>query len=131
MSAVYLTRRATYLDQVQWLLRAWAAYKRRWRPDNGLPSAVNWIDRVRGAVDGWCDSDDYDDRIYATEMRHVDEAVKGLSADHQNAIAVVYLNEIGPAVWRSGKRPMNEIRSLCNAAEMVLVPILRRRDVVV
>lgn len=116
--------------QVRELLRMWVAYKRRWRPDNGLPSAVCWIDEVRGTVDGWADGDDYDCRIYATEMRHLDEAIRSLSSDHQHALFVVYLNESGPAVWRSAKKPLSEIRKLCDVAEQHLVPILRARNVV-
>lgn len=117
-------------QQVRDLLRAWVAYRRRWRPDNGLPSAVCWIDEVMGAIDGWTDGDDYDSRIHATEMRHVDEAIRSLSSDHQHALFVIYLGEIGPAVWRSGRKPMGEIRTLCDAAERHLVPLLKRRNVV-
>lgn len=108
----------------------WVAYKKRWRPDNGLPSAVNWIDEVKGCVDGWTDGEDYDNRIYATEMRQVDEAVKCLPHDFQHALFVVYLNEAGPAVWRSAKKQMSEIRRLSDCAEQHLIPLLRARNVV-
>ncbi len=129
MSAVLAS--SNYERQVYELLRMWVLYRRRWRPDNGLPSAVAWIDRIDGPVDAWTDGDDYDAKIYAATMRHVDEAIKlELSTAMQHAIYVVYLNEAGPAVWRSAKKPMVEIRRLCDEAERALVPILRRRDVV-
>ncbi len=128
MSAVL--QRLSYIEQVRDLLRVWTAYRRRWRPDNGFPKAVCWIDEVRGGVDGWTDGADYDDRIYATEMSHVDTAVRCLEIPYQHAIFVVYLNEIGPAVWRSGRKPMGEIKLLCNVAEQQLIPILKARNVV-
>lgn len=112
------------------LLLSWVAYRRGWSPHIGYMSAVPWIDQLLGTYDSYSDDDDYDRRIRATEMRHVDEAIRALTPDHQNAIYVVYLNEAGPAVWRSGRKPMSEIRALCEDAERLLVPALRRRDVV-
>jgi hypothetical protein len=85
---------------------------------------------IRGAVDGWAEAEDYDERIYACQMRHIDQAVRSLSSDHQHAINVEYLNELGPAVWRSARKTKEEVRMLCVAAEHALVPLLRRRDVV-
>jgi hypothetical protein len=122
--------RANPVDTVRALLREWTAYRRRWSPDIGYPHAVPWLDEVRGSVDGWTEGADYDLKIKANEMRQVDEAVRlELSHDHQHAIFVVYLNEVGPAVWRSARKPMPEIRRLCEEAELRLVPLLRRRDI--
>lgn len=130
MGAVLAVNSYGAIEQVQYLLTAWVNYRKRWKPDNGLPHAVCWIDEVRGSIDGWTDGEDYDNRIYATEMRHVDEAIRTLASEYQHAIYVVYLNEIGPAVWRSGKKAMAEIRTLCDVAERQLVPLLKRRNVV-
>lgn len=115
------------VETVRYLLREWTHYRRRWRPHIGLPGAVAWLDEIRGGVDGWTEGEDYDIKIRANEMRQVDEGVRELACDHQHAIAVVYLNESGPAVWRSARKPMNEIRNLCVEAEFRLVQILRRR----
>lgn len=115
---------------VQTLLKEWVWYRRGWAPDNGYPHAVTWIDQVKGHFDSWTEGEDYDLRIQAVQMRHVDEAVKSLSAEFQHAIAVVYLNEAGPAVWRSNRKPMREIHQICCQAELALVPLLRRRDVI-
>lgn len=115
---------------VRSLILDWVRYRRGWRPDNGYPRAVPWLDQIKGHVDGWTDADDYDARIHAAHMRHVDEAIKSLPADCQHAINVVYLREIGPAVWRSARKPMKEIVDICEQAENLLIPILRRRDVI-
>lgn len=128
MSAVL--QRLGYAEQVQALLREWVAYRRRWKPDNGFPKAVCWIDEIKASVDCWTDSDDYDSRIYAAEMMHVDAAVRSLPTVYQHAIFVVYLNEAGPSVWRSGRKPMKEIKALCLVAEQQLIPALKARNVV-
>lgn len=119
------------LPRVRALLREWVQYRRRWAPHIGLPGAVAWLDQVRGGVDQWTEGEDYDAKIYANDMRQVDQAINNdLTTEHRHAIFVVYLNEIGPAVWRSGRKSMKDIRVLCDQAEVRLVPILRRRDVV-
>lgn len=112
------------------LLLSWVIYRRSWNPHIGHRSSVPWIDQVDGGVDCWTSDDDYDAKIRAAEMRQVDEAIRALAPDHQNAIFVVYMNEAGPAVWRSARKPMSQIRALCEEAERLLVPALRRRDVV-
>lgn len=118
------------LARVSGLLKEWVQYRKSWKPDIGLPGAVAWLDEVRGGVDGWTEGEDYDRRIYSNDMRHVDQAISNdLSSDHRHAIFVVYLNEAGPAVWRSARKPMSAIRALCLEAEIRLVPLLRRRDV--
>lgn len=116
---------------VRVLLKEWVAYRKGWSPHIGYPGAVPWIERFDAGVDGWTDGDAYDSKIRAIQMRHVDEAIRDLAADYQHAIFVVYLNEIGPAVWRSSRKPMAEIRALCADAERRLVTALRSRDVVV
>ena len=130
MSAVLETTQPSLLKTIRELLHEWTRYRRGWRPDNGYPHAVPWINQIRGHVDGWTEGDDYDLRIRAVQMRHVDEAIKALPGECQHAIAVVYLNEIGPAVWRSARKPMAEIRIICERAEVLLIPALRRRDVI-
>lgn len=122
--------RISHLESVRWLLREWVRYRRRWTPQIGYPAAVSWIDRVKGHFDGWTEGEDYDNRIHAAQMRHVDQAVRALAVDLQHAINVIYLNEIGPEVWRSGRKPRSEIVRLCEQAELALVPVLRRRDVI-
>ena len=118
------------IGRIRALLREWVDYRRAWAPRIGLPGAVAWLNQVRGGVDGWTEGEDYDRRILANDMRQIDQAINNdLSAEHRHAIFVVYLNELGPAVWRSGRKPMVEIRALCDQAEAKLVGILRRRDV--
>lgn len=120
----------SHLRAVRLLLLEWVRYRRRWKPENGYPKAVAWVNQVHGAV-GWnTEDDEYDDIIRSFEMRHVDDSVKALPSECQHAIQVVYLREIGPAVWRSARKPMTEIVALCERAEVLLVPMLRRRDVI-
>jgi hypothetical protein len=54
-------------------------------------------------VDGWAEAEDYDERIYACQMRHIDQAVRSLSSDHQHAINVEYLNELGTCCLEVGE----------------------------
>lgn len=130
MSAVLAMVCHDPLKRVRSLLRDWVAYRRRWAPHIGFPPGVSWLDEVRGGVDGWTTGEDYDEKILAAEMRAVDMAVgNDLSSDYRHAIFVVYLNELGPAVWRSTKKPMSEIRRLCEEAEVRLIQLLRRRDI--
>jgi hypothetical protein len=119
------------LDSVRYYLRQWVSWRRGWFPHLGAPSSVPYIDAMVGSrpMDGYDDPDGDDARIHAETMRQVDQAIeRDLTADHKHAIIVVYMREAGPAVWRSNRKPMSEIRSLCWQAEQALIPLLRRRD---
>lgn len=119
------------LDGVRWYLHEWVRWKRSWRPDIGYPHAVPYVDGMRGSrpMDGYDDPEGDDLRIHAVEMRQVDDAVtRDLTADQQHAVMVVYMLEVGPAVWHSGRKPMAEIKALCERAELALLPALRRRN---
>jgi hypothetical protein len=119
------------LSAVRYWLRQWVAWRRGWAPDNGHRHSVPWLDQIKGHIDSYAEDDDYDIRIRAHALREVDQAIdRDLSTDHRHAVMVVYLREIGPAVWQSGRKPMHEIRALCQRAELALVPSLRRRNVV-
>ena len=129
MGAALAMQTTDLLGIVRGLLKDWVRYRRGWRPDNGYPHAVPWIDQVKGHFDSWTEGDDYDIRIHATNMRHVDEAINALPNEFRHALFVVYLNEAGPAVWRSNRMSMEQIKGLCVRAEGLLIPALRRRDV--
>jgi len=118
------------LRSVQDILRDWTRWRSRWRPKLGYPRGVCWIDEIRGAIDSYAEAEDYDQRIDAHVMRAVDRAVEDdLTREQRCALHVVYLNEIGPAAWRSNRVPLEEVRRLCNEAETRLIPALRRRNV--
>jgi len=118
------------LRVVQELLRDWARWKRRWRPKLGYPNAVPYLDSVRGTVDGYAEDEDYDQRVDAIAMRHLDHAIEhDLTSAQRIAVSVAYLNEVGPAVWRSGRISKEQAAALRADAETILVASLRKRCV--
>ena len=120
----------TELQSVRDLLRDWRRWKRGWWPHLGLPGAVPYFNQMRPTFDGYTEGDDYDRLIDAATMLAVDQAVeKDLTPSQRMAVKVIYLNEIGPAVWRSNRLPVSQVRRLCEEAELLLVVSLRRRDV--
>lgn len=118
------------LDSVRELLRDWRRWKRGWWPNLGFAGAVPYIDQMRPMFDSYTEGEDYDRLIDASTMLAVDQAVeKDLTPSQRAAVMVIYLNEIGPAVWRSNRVPLSQVWRLCEEAERVLVVALRRRDV--
>lgn len=79
---------------------------------------------------GYDDPEGDDARIHAFTMRQVDQAVESdLTNDQRHAVMVMYMREQGPVVWRSNRKPMDEIRRLADEAEAALLPALKRRNV--
>lgn len=118
------------LRSVQDLLRQWARWDRRWKPKHGYPSAVPYLDNIRPTVDSYSEGEDYDEEIDAAAMKSIDQALEHDLTRHQAiAIRMTYLNEVGPAVWRSNRVPRAQVRRLCEEAELALIPALRRRHV--
>ena len=96
----------------------------------GYPKAVPYIHQMRPTFDSYTEGEDYDRIIDAAEMRAVDAAVeKDLSPQQRAAVNLVYLNEIGPAVWRSNRITKAQTRAFCDQAEAVLPKALKRRNV--
>ena len=118
------------LQSVRDLLKQWRRWKRRWWPHLGYPSSVPYIDEMRPIYDSYTEGEDYDEIINAEVMRQMDQAIeKDLTPNERIAISIVYLNEIGPAVWRSNRVPKAQAYRLCREAEVALIPALRRRNV--
>lgn len=118
------------LQSVRELLRDWCRWKRGWWPHLGYPGAVAYIDQMRSTFDSYTEGEDYDRIIDAATMNAVDRAIeKDLTPAHRAAVMVVYLNELGPAVWRSNRVPLTQVHRLCDEAERALVVALRRREV--
>lgn len=117
------------LRAVRELLRDWAKWKRNWRPGAlGYAHAVSFIDQVHGTIDSYCDGDDYDDRISAWQVKAVDRAVDDLRPDQRVAVCFVYFREDAPSRINGWSRA--DLHALCNAGELALIPLLRRRNVV-
>ena len=120
------------MKQVQDLLREWRRWKRSWWPENGYPKAVPYVDSMHGSrpMDGYDDPEGDDARIHAAQMRTVDKLVDGLTPAHKAAIGVVYMNEIGPAVWRSNRLPHSQVKRIAAEAERLLVHGFRREGLI-
>jgi hypothetical protein len=120
------------IEAVRYLLRQWVRWKRRWRPALGYPRGVPYLDGILGAIDSYTEGEDYDDRIEATTVRAIDQAVENdLTAMQRLALMLRYMNELGPSVWRSNRVPHEQARRIADEAEIALIPALRRRDVAV
>lgn len=129
MSAVLaMMARDTALDDVRYYLRAWRRWVRDWRAPLGAPSAVTWVDQCLPTVCGDADTDDQQIDVHI--LRSVNAEVESLPTDMRTAVRLVYLNEIGPSVFRSGRMTMETARRLCARAEEDMVPRLRARGVV-
>lgn len=133
MSALLMSvrREPHELESVRYLLHEWVRWRKRWRPQYlGYPGQVPYLHQIRATVDTTSEPDDYDEKIELFQMRAIEQAIQNeLKASQRHALHVVYLNEEGPAVWRSGRMPMKEIRRFAADAEVALVPILKRLNI--
>jgi hypothetical protein len=116
---------------VRVLLKEWVAYRKGWSPHIGYPGAVPWIERFNAGVDGWTEGRTTTTRSERSRCATSTRRSATWRPTTSTRSIVVYLNEVGPAVWRSSRKPMVEIRALCAEAERRLVVALRSRDVVV
>jgi hypothetical protein len=114
------------LQAVRELLRQWAQRTRDWRPDLGY-SLMSYERRIRGTIDPYTTAEDYDERIEASAMVHLDVAIENLHPAHRTAIRAIYLRETAPSLVNGYSR--SDLACLCDAAEIALIPALRRRDV--
>lgn len=122
---------SAHKDKLQKLcghLRDWARWVRGWRPPLGFPTHVPYLHEMRPTVAP--DSEDVtgpDPWV----MQKVDECVCALKPPIlSHAIRIRYLNEIGPAVFRSGRAGKDDIKQLANAAEIKLIPMVEEKGVV-
>jgi hypothetical protein len=63
-------------------------------------------------------------------LRAVDAEIESLGSLKRAAVRLVYLREVMPAAFRSGRLSMEEAVRLCNEAEVEMIPGLRKRNVV-
>ena len=119
---------AEALADLRYYLRAWRAWVRAWRAPLGFPSAVAWL-RIMPPTPQW-GSDDTDPEVDAYILRVINSEIENLPAEKRAALRFTYLNEGLPAVFRSGRLSREELRRLCDEAEVEMVPRLRVRGIV-
>ncbi len=124
------TEAARQLRAVRQLLYQWSRWDRRWSVKLGYPSAVPYVDGIKGTINSYMEGEDYDQVIDTATMRSVDKAIQDdLTRAQSIAVRITYLNEIGPAVYRSNRIPREQVKRLCEEAELALIPAFRRRNV--
>lgn len=134
MSAVLKEDRS--LDDLRYYLRAWRAWVRSWRAPLGVPSATPIVQLMRPVVawdssaDQHAQADEIADEVGGHILRAIDAEVESLPTLKRAALRLVYLNEVLPAVFHSGRMSREEVRRLCAEAEVEMVPRLRVRGVV-
>lgn len=114
-------------------LPMWSAWCFLTRTTQGLPSQVPFTDYMKGSMREFDETSD-ELRIDGDTCRVIDQAVDELTGRgvvHARAVlAVRYLNAAGAAVYRSGRvtdiEP-DQVDDLCDQAERALVPIVKRR----
>ena len=122
------------LNRLRAYLSDWADWTRKYRVQIGLPNSVPYLTSMRAS---YPDSfgqplDDYQ-TINTVAMRIIDVSMTDLSQampQGQAALNWRYLNANGPAVYRIGRLPglsMIELDTIADDAELVLLPIVRRK----
>jgi hypothetical protein len=114
-------------------LPMWSEWCQLTTLSRGLPSEVPFTEYMRPTVRQF-DETDWLKKIDAEACRIVDQAVDELTGrgitHARAALAVRYLNARGAAVFRSGRllelKP-DQVEDLCDQAERELVPICKRR----
>lgn len=120
----------TGLNDLRYYLRAWSRWVRAWRAPLGLPSCVSMVGQMLPSVSGWSHDEDIDDSINAHVLREIDREIERLPALERAAVKLFYLNEVLPAVFRSNRMTMVQMRELCIRAEREMLPKLIVRGVV-
>ena len=67
--------------------------------------------------------------IQSATMRSLSACIRQLNGHQINSINVIYLRELGPAVWRSGRISRSQIKRICDEAEIALISLMKKADV--
>lgn len=122
------------LARLKRYLQGWAELSEPRTLGRGAPGEVPYSDYMRPAC-GW-DFIEHDERLDPDIRRAIDMAVDELSATMALArpvLMVRYMNARGPAVYRHGRLhhlAAAEIEDLADEAERALIPLVKRRGVV-
>jgi hypothetical protein len=118
----------TALEELRYLLTQWRRWVRGWQAPLGYPSASPFVRIMRPSV-AW-DGTDQEAETDQWILRAVDAEIESLGSLKRAAVRLVYLREVMPAAFRSGRLSMEEAVRLCNEAEVEMIPGLRKRNVV-
>lgn len=128
------TERDPELAALKVYLAGWAALSEPAALGHGVPGQVPYADYMRPTA-SW-DLEDKDTKLDASIRRAIDEGVLELTARIplcRPVLMVRYMNIRGPAVYRSGRTyhlTRDEIEDIADQAERALVPVVKRRGVV-
>lgn len=112
-------------------LPQWAMLDRWTKVGKGLPGKSTMVDLMRPTASWELQepSNDIDPLVCSIINSALDEITPRLPMARA-ALGVRYMNAMGPAVYRSGRLysfTQDEIEDLCDAAERLLVPVVKRK----
>lgn len=116
------------VDDLQHYLRAWSRWTRAWRAPLGYPTQAPFV-RAMPATPAW-GTEDSDPEVDGEIMRHINSVVEGLSNVKNAAVRLIYLRETMAAVFQSTRMPIWQVKTICQEAEVEMVPKLRARGVI-
>ena len=121
---------------VQYYLRAWRIWTRNWRPQLWWPNQVPLV-KIMVPIVSWDSAEDQnaqadaaDEQISEYILEAVNCEVEALEVMKCAAVHLVYLNETGPAVYRSGRMSLEKAAQLCDEAEREMIPRLRTKGII-
>jgi hypothetical protein len=82
------------------------------------------------SADELTESDDREERVSSHVMTAIDAEVESLPSMLRAALKLVYMNEMGPDVFKHNRMSKAEAAHLCDRAERAMLPGLARRGVV-
>ena len=117
------------LEDVRFYLRQWAWWTRRWRPGKEWPRSC--LDAILAPQAAWDSGEDQtaesDERGALVDehiLHSVEQCVAQLDLTRRCALRHFYLREHMDI-------PVNEARTILKQAEIDLIPLLRRRNVLI
>lgn len=130
-----LTSEVPGIDRLRAYLADWQEWEGRYKVDLGAPNAVSWARYMKTAKPSGDNEDTGCSTINEPAMRIIDASVDELAAksrELQLCLRWRYLN-INVAVFRLKRlegRSMEDLDELADAAEVALLPIARRRGLI-
>lgn len=121
------------LSDLRYYLKAWRGWVRSWREKLGYPSEAPFVRLCRPVVEWGGEDSGYHERSEEVDewiIKAIDTEVENLPVLKRAAVRLIYLREVGPAMFRSGRMSIEEASRLCDLAERDMVPKLRDKGIV-